>query len=642
MPPSGTKTNNTPPRAPAGTKDKKCIDALTALVSRYQSISIRDVLEAPEITDKFGHLLPDQVAVRRVVNRKVVAHVKVVGNNPVFVPGVEEEPKSVQAGVAPAASKPTAASVVEDEEDEEEEDEEEKQNIVALPRDPLELRSTESGSGTTPIVENGFTGKPFRFVLNEGDHSAGTDLHAFFAGGRALHKDVRLEGVLLGQDETAHTPQYGAIGSTVPDESRRTDADTMQCDDGILVGDGGASHRVYLNTHAPFCLLAVGVQGSGKSHSIATVVESSMLHMPPFIEAEPQVTTMVFHYDQSQDNYCELHTLTRRHRDAPTCIPVVSRMIILVSPSYYAQRKEYYKNVPNCEVFPLLFSWADLDAAQIKQLMRLEVDGNVPLYMASILDMLRKMQKKGTYPTYASFKAELTKMDLTGQQSSPLTMRLQVLESFLTDSPENKNFSRLDFTATLNSPLKETPLIIVDLTDPLLTPPEANSIFQVLFTKFVTTPTKAGKLAVFDEAHKYISASSASTPQDGLSAALVSAVRQMRHHGLRVAISTQNPKGLPGELLDLVSVALIHRFHSRDWFDHLRHKLPLTPDLFDHIMALRTGEALIFSPRWAPSLRPRGCSIKIPTGVGAHVRQVAMRERITADGGVSKVALRAG
>lgn len=53
--------------------------------------------------------------------------------------------------------------------------------------------------------------------------------------------------------------------------------------------------------------------------------------------------------------------------------------------------------------------------------------------------------------------------------------------------------------------------------------------------------------------------------------------RLMRQDGVRLVVSTQSPKALAPELLELVSVAVLHRFHSQDWWTYLRHKLPL-PD----------------------------------------------------------------
>lgn len=98
----------------------------------------------------------------------------------------------------------------------------------------------------------------------------------------------------------------------------------------------------------------------------------------------------------------------------------------------------------------------------------------------------------------------------------------------------------------------------------------------------------------------------------------MSAIRQMRHHGLRIVISTQSPKSIPGEILDLSSVVLLHRFHAVDWFSYLRTKFPLDPSRdYDRILALGTGEALVFFSKWNES------------GVGGTEKEVEKNESET-------------
>ena len=46
---------------------------------------------------------------------------------------------------------------------------------------------------------------------------------------------------------------------------------------------------------------------------------------------------------------------------------------------------------------------------------------------------------------------------------------------------------------------------------------------------------------------------------DGLSEAIVNIARLMRHDGMRLAVSTQSPAALAPELLELVTVAVLHR-----------------------------------------------------------------------------------
>lgn len=126
---------------------------------------------------------------------------------------------------------------------------------------------------------------------------------------------------------------------------------------------------VFLNTHQPFCVVAVGVQGSGKSHTLACVLESVLLPGSAADEgvvklAAPQ-NAVVLHYDQNVSSVCEATGLVHPHPalaralrraggGAPAALPR-ERMVVLVSPSYYLQRKAFYGDY--CDVRPLLFRW---------------------------------------------------------------------------------------------------------------------------------------------------------------------------------------------------------------------------------------------------------------------------------------------
>jgi len=49
----------------------------------------------------------------------------------------------------------------------------------------------------------------------------------------------------------------------------------------------------------------------------------------------------------------------------------------------------------NAEVLPLLFDWQDVTASELKSLMRITNNDDMPLYMARLLDILRKVQSNG-------------------------------------------------------------------------------------------------------------------------------------------------------------------------------------------------------------------------------------------------------
>mmetsp|Transcript_8441 Transcript_8441/g.11749 ORF Transcript_8441/g.11749 Transcript_8441/m.11749 type:complete len:110 (+) Transcript_8441:1500-1829(+) len=106
----------------------------------------------------------------------------------------------------------------------------------------------------------------------------------------------------------------------------------------------------------------------------------------------------------------------------------------------------------------------------------------------------------------------------------------------------------------------------------------------------------------------------------------------MRHEGIRILLSTQSPEALPTELLELVSLAIIHRFQSPSWFNYLSSKLPLTiarnnqEMTFQQAMNLAPGHALVFTASNALDM----------TDQSATIFELAIRNRLTQDFGASR------
>jgi hypothetical protein len=57
---------------------------------------------------------------------------------------------------------------------------------------------------------------------------------------------------------------------------------------------------VYLNTKEPFCAVLIGVQGSGKSHSTACLIENCLLSAHETIDSPRPPCSLVFHYDTDE------------------------------------------------------------------------------------------------------------------------------------------------------------------------------------------------------------------------------------------------------------------------------------------------------------------------------------------------------
>ena len=157
-------------------------------------------------------------------------------------------------------------------------------------------------------------------------------------------------------------------------------------------------------------------------------------------------------------------------------------------------------------------------------------------------------------PDFSDFLNQVRNVCSVGSQKGPLDQRIALLESVVAES--EKNAAIVEESLDLITCSKEGyQFIITDLTDPLLSKEEANGLFQVLTEQFRTLPTKGGKVLCLDECHKYMNGEKA----DGLSESIVNAARLMRHDGVRLVASTQSPKALAPELLELVTVAALHR-----------------------------------------------------------------------------------
>ena len=128
-----------------------------------------------------------------------------------------------------------------------------------------------------------------------------------------------------------------------------------------------------------------------------------------------------------------------------------------------------------------------------------------------------------------------------------------------------------------------------------------------------------------------------------LTESLLTVVRQQRHYGARVIISTQEPTISP-RLMDLCSVIIIHRFSSPDWFSIVQKHVSIAEtdkagleNLFARITNLRVGEALLFAPS-AIITRPEESS-EVLTKLSSNLVKAKIRRRLTWDGGKSVVCL---
>ncbi|KAK4891665.1 hypothetical protein LTR49_028655 [Elasticomyces elasticus] len=112
-------------------------------------------------------------------------------------------------------------------------------------------------------------------------------------------------------------------------------------------------------------------------------------------------------------------------------------------------------------------------------------------------------------------------------------------------------------------------LTVVDLSNPFVDTATVCTLFDICLSVAKEKRPECGMVVALDEAHKYIDQSPAATNfTDGL----LTTVREQRHIGTRVIISTQEPT-ISEKLLDLCSISIVHHFKSPAWFRSIRNHL---------------------------------------------------------------------
>jgi len=291
-----------------------------------------------------------------------------------------------------------------------------------------------------------------------------------------------------------------------------------------------------------------------------------------------------------------------------------------------------YSQIPNVQIRPLRLQPRHLNISTMLSLMSLGKNDTVPLYMAQVTKVLREMaiHSRGSFD-YLEFRARLDALPLDRLQTFFLDQRLDLLDSFLDLKGESSGNYFLDGGVT-----------ILDLSCPFMDQSTACILFRVAIDLFLHAHPSRGKMIVADEAHKYMTDTTAAM---ALTETFLNIIRQQRHLGVRIIISTQEPTISP-RLIDLCSITLIHRFTSPDWYSTIQKHVTLDDERdssasADHtdslyrISCLRTGEALVFAP--SAYLLDDSQSV---IGVKQKAFKMVVRKRITWDGGKTIVCVR--
>lgn len=193
--------------------------------------------------------------------------------------------------------------------------------------------------------------------------------------------------------------------------------------------------------------------------------------------------------------------------------------------------------------------------------------------------------------------------------------RMELLASLIHNAEGPSNVPFLDFDALFG----RYSMVVVDLSDPLYSVRDANTILAVVYDQFRQMrldPKRhgRGKVVAFDEAHQFLESGS------DLAAELDKSVKLLRHEGMRVILSTQSPDVVPTSMLELCSMVLIHNLHRPRTWEKLQRELLLPKDAMARISRMPPGQTL--------ACIPSGSS---PFAAGATYGFIQVRNRRTAD-----------
>ncbi|KAF2467969.1 uncharacterized protein BDR25DRAFT_266435 [Lindgomyces ingoldianus] len=423
-------------------------------------------------------------------------------------------------------------------------------------------------------------------------------------GAQVRHAPL-LSGKTIEAAKTDLVPQYGFLGEK------------------ITVDTGHSDPLIFINTNTPFSAFICGVQGSGKSHTTSCILENALIRSCEIGELKSPLSALVFSFgdfnvDGAGFSISEAAFLAMPHSDFPGH-PSVKKVTIMVPPSNPALAR-LYRRIPNVKVIPFKLKPETLGIGTLLTLMAVNQSDSTPLYMAQVTKILREiaLEHEGRFD-YAYFKKKIDLCDFNPTQLNMLTMRLDLLESFL------------DLDNSCPAPtFQPGEVTIMDMSCPFVDANTACVLFKIGLQVYLQSKAP-GKMIVLDEAHKYM----LEVPgAKALNDYLLAIIRLQRHYGARVIVSTQEPVLLT-DLIALCSITVIHRFFSPEWFAALKKHIPMAGhdhiELMQKIEQLATGHALIYSSNAVLGQNEDGSLIK---GTGKLI-EVEIRSRVTSDGGQS-------
>jgi len=406
--------------------------------------------------------------------------------------------------------------------------------------------------------------------------------------GHQSHKTIPFESALLcDKSSPKQINEGGLLGHILPHNLK-------------IHSSKHTSSEIYMNSRDPFCLVSVGAQGTGKSHTLSCILENCLIELPQkdSMKCPPPTTALILYFGNSDASICKTVGLVNTdpklcryltpNDSKNVCVPKV-KTIILVSPTAYKQRRSAYKEKADFyDVHPILLKWRSLQPRQIMDLMDLNSTMN-EIEEMKINNLFRQYQRQDTFPNFTEFLKDVREA-FQEVDKDRIEQKISQMQSWVAESQVNEHIQSSDLQAALESGKN---FIIVDLTDQILGKEEVNGIFEIMINQFRCLSTKGKKILALDETKKFIDG----LKTDKLSRGLIDAAKNLREDDLSIVVNIQNPSSIPLNFFELATVAVFHYFHSPEWWLYLRKAFPLSDEAWEKILLLETGDALVFAPR---------------------------------------------
>lgn len=381
---------------------------------------------------------------------------------------------------------------------------------------------------------------------------------------------------------------------------------------------GGGAPRIHLNAVAPMCVVAMGADAECHGTMAACLAALRRVRAP----APP--TSVVFFY--SADALAAVQCAS---------IPAAD---VLVSPDFAVQRCAFYAR-RGVAARPLALQWGTLSASDVRTLLRLGATAGGDGCCAAALAVLVGWQRAGATPAMAAACDQLAGAcgcRAEGRLGCAVAVRVADLRAFVSaghaaapgaaSRGSAPGGDRVATAAVLDAAaVPRGSLVVVDLTDPMLCGEFACAVFTVLMAQFrgvaddtplASEGAGAAPALVLALEGAHTTLTGAPGGAEPLAEALMSAARSIHtlpaavaggdtsvRCSLSVLVSTQLPRVLPLDLMDVATLVLLHRLHSRDWLAWLAYKLPLGAGAEGALAGLRPlgggEEALLYAPHHA-------------------------------------------